>query len=109
MEDTTPAGQGRHNLSDKYATLPIDTEAVRVYDKRKHFLMNKLPDSHWMNIALKLAESIDRRKVPVKIRDVMEACRSSSTNTAYYALVQMEKAGLVERVQNGSKSEWYLL
>ena len=71
--------------------------------------MNKKPNSHWMDIARLLAKSVERKRVPVKIRDVMEVCGTGSTGVAHYALEQMERAGLVERVQNGSKSEWYLL
>lgn len=62
----------------------------------------------WNVIAETLREKMQGREPVLKVRDVAKWLNLSSTSTADYYLWKLEEMGVVKRIENGGKGEWFL-
>jgi predicted transcriptional regulator len=62
----------------------------------------------WQEVADKIKNHVEAKEPNIKVEEVKQLFGLSSLAVAYYYLLKLEDMGVVKRVQNGNKHEWFL-
>ena len=62
----------------------------------------------WQKNAEAVKAFMAQKEPNIKVEEVKTLFGLSSESVAYYYLMKLESMGIVKRVQNGGKSEWFI-